>query len=219
MMLLLVIILRKLGLVLQGKTCPKLLHNVPVTKANLTKQGKGYLAFPNEKSRDAAVDTLKNDFYVERESKVPKLLYPEITINGVDKHVYKPNNTADFNAAILKKNDIISDLVQNQNKEFEIVFIKEGKDTSSYTFAVAKVDPVIQQVIKNNGTGNKIFLDLTSCPVIDRFHLVQCYTCQKLGHKSRSPHCLLKNKNVRVCLYCSDNHMSKDCHNKNSAEN
>ena len=97
------------------------------------------------------------------------------------------------------------------------MFIKEGKNTSSYTFAVAKVNPVIQQVIKHNS--NKIFLDLTSCPVTDRFHLVQCCTCQKFGHKSRSPHCLLKNQNVKVCLYCSENHMSKDCHNKNSMEN
>ena len=65
------------------KNLPKLLHNFPVTKAVLTKQGKGYLAFPDEKSRDTAVDTLKNDFYVEQESKVPKLLYPKITITGV----------------------------------------------------------------------------------------------------------------------------------------
>ena len=199
------------------KNLPHLLHDVPVTKATLTKQGKGYLVFPNEKFRDAAVDTLKEDFHVECESKVPKLLYPKITINGIDKHVYKPNSTANLKAAILQKNETIRNLVQNQNKEFEIVFIKEGKESSDYTFAVAKVDPMVQKVIKNNG--NKIFLDLTSCLVTDRYHLIQCYTCQKFGHKSGSPHCLLKNQNMKVCLYCSENHMSKDCPNKNSAEN
>ena len=62
-------------------------------------------------------------------------------------------------------------------------------------------------VVKN---GNKLFLDLTAHTVKDHLHLMQCYTCQKFGHKSGSPAC----SNKQACLYCAKEHLSKDCPTK-----
>ena len=100
------------------KNLPHLLHDIPVTKSALTKQGKGYLLFPDQKSRDNAKDSLKNVFHIECETKVSTLLFPKITINGIDRHIYKPNNKNDLKDAILQKNESIRELVQNQDKKF-----------------------------------------------------------------------------------------------------
>ena len=54
-------------------------------------------------------------------------------------------------------------------------------------------------------------LGLSSCKVTDRYFLVQCYRCQKFGHKKSSEKCLLKESDDTVCLYCANNHLSREC--------
>ena len=191
---------------------PSKLDKVPVNKSVLTHNGVGYMTFPDEKSRDTAKHLLQDEFIVESGNKAVQTIFPKLKINGIDSRKYKKADTATLKDAILMKNPAVHDLVINQNKLFEILFIEE-KDTN-WGFAVAKVDPLIRQLIKNNG--NKIFIDLSSCSVSDRLHLVQCYTCQEFGHKKDSPHC--KSKDKSVCLYCAKNHQSKNCPNKKSKE-
>ena len=113
---------------------------------------------------------------------------------------------------------MISDLEQNHHKEFEIVFIKEGKDTSSYTFAIAKVDPVIQHFVKNDG--NKIFFASLSAQSLIAFIWCNVTLARNFDTKRVSSLSLKKSKcKGRLCLYCSENDMSKNCYNKNFAEN
>ena len=52
---------------------------------------------------------------------------------------------------------------------------------------------------------------MSSCKVFDRMHLIQCYTCQSFGHIKKSSFCPLKDQNKTICLYCSENHLSKNC--------
>ena len=66
------------------KKLPKQLPNIPVSKAALTKNGQGYLSFPDQKSRDMAANNLKSAFAVESKDNSPKLLLPNIKISGLE---------------------------------------------------------------------------------------------------------------------------------------
>ncbi len=88
----------------------------------------------------------------------------------------------------------------------EVIYIK--KEVAGYGSAVIKVDPRIRSfIIQNN---RKIYLDLSSLHVKDQIHLVQCYACQQYGHKRGSEYCKL-GKDKDICLYCAEDHKSKDC--------
>ena len=50
---------------------------------------------------------------------------------------------------------------------------------------------------------------MTSVLVKDQLHLVQCFECQKFGHKNGSTYSNIGEMNV--CLYCSGDHRSKVC--------
>ena len=192
---------------------PTKLSSIPVNKSILTHNGAGFMTFPDENSRDSAKQLLQEEFHVESDDKAVKTIFPKMKIHGIDSRKYKKDDTSALKAAILTKNPAVNELVNNQSKLFEIIFIEETDN--DWGFAVAKVDPLIRQLIKNKGS--KLFIDLSSCSVSDRLHLVQCYTCQEFGHKKDSPHC--KSKGTPVCLYCAKNHQSKDCPNKrNKAE-
>ena len=45
---------------------------------------------------------------------------------------------------------------------------------------------------------------------------MQCYCCQRFGHKKESPKCPLRNSNNNTCLYCADQHASKICQHKSN---
>ena len=146
---------------------PKL-EKIPVSKTVLTKNGNGYLLFPNSKNRDDAENCLKNDFKLESQTKTPKLIYPKITIYDIDSDTYNNHNLKELKSAILLKNENLRSLVEEHNNTFEILFTSERK--SEKIFAVAKVDPAIRTSIMKNY--NNLFIGLSSCKVSDRIHLI-----------------------------------------------
>ena len=92
-----------------------------------------------------------------------------------------------------------------------MLFINHVKDDENF-YAVVKVDESVHQVIK--AQGSKVYIGLSSCKVSQRYHLLQCYSCQEFGHKVGSEKCSLKNEEKVVCLYCAKNHSSKSCPHK-----
>ena len=106
-------------------------------------------------------------------------------------------------------------ILSNKENCLKLFFVSDGRSETDYCFAVAKVDPLIREAIKKNN--DKMLINLQCCHVSDRIHLIQCYTCQKFGHKAGSPYCKHKNSDNVTCLYCSRNHRSKECpHKRNS---
>ena len=88
-----------------------------------------------------------------------------------------------------------------------MIFISEkGKFLSQY--AVIKVFHCIRDVILKTG---RLFIDMESHFVNDHFHIVQCFKCQGIGHKSGSKYCPLYDKASTICLYCSGDHKSIHC--------
>ena len=184
------------------------LNDVPVKKTVLTAGGMGYMLFPNEDSRNMAAETLESDCKITIQDKNTKSVYPKIKVHGIPKDQFNKTNTDDLRTELIRKNSYIKQDVEECSKIFQIIFLSESKD-SSFCSAVLRVDPSIKERIRNNG--NRLYLGLSSCKVSNQYHLVQCYTCQEFGHKKGSEKCCLKNTQDCICLYCAENHMSKNC--------
>ena len=75
--------------------------------------------------------------------------------------------------------------------------------------AVLKMSPEVRNAIARSG--NRVFLDLTSCRAFDRFWATRCRHCQKFGHtKERCP----TKKTSPACGFCAGPHTSLNCPNK-----
>ena len=184
------------------------LNDLPVQKTLLTSSGVGYSVFPNKESRDIAAVNLGEKCSITIQDKNLKSIYPKVKINGIPKDDFNKDNIADLRAELIRKNKFIKENVEEKKKTFQILFLTEQKD-SNFVARIVKVDPIIKEMIHNNG--NRVFLGLSSCKVTDRYYLVQCYRCQKFGHKKDSDKCSLNNTNDNVCLYCANNHLSREC--------
>ena len=147
-------------------------------KTVLTNSGIGYMVFPDKNTRDMAVENLKNDCTVTAQDKNTKTLYPKIKISGIPKNLYNKDNTDELRNELMLKNKFLKELT-DKDKVFHILFLMDNKD-SNFSSAVVKVDPTIKEVILNHGS--RLFLGLSTCRVTERYHIVQCYTCQQFGH-------------------------------------
>ena len=123
---------------------------------------------------------------------------------------YKKQDKDVLRLALLEKNSCIKGLV-DQGHTFDVIIIDEV-----FHYAVLKVSPEIRNAILEKRT---IFLDMESLEVQDQFHVIQCFSCQQLGHKRGDDVCKHKDSENVTCLYCSENHFSKVCpHKKDSSK-
>ena len=197
------------------KKCSEKLNDVPVKKAVLTSSGMGYMIFPNKESRNTAAKNLESECKVTLQDKNIKSVYPTIKIHGVPNDNFGKDNLDLLKQEFMKKNSFIKTLVDEMKKTFEIIFIAKRKH-SNFSYAVVKVDPEIKTAIANKG--NRLYLGLSSCKVTKQYHLIQCYACQKFGHKRGSEKCMVKSSDDCICLYCAENHTSKKCELKTNVE-
>ena len=180
------------------------LKNVPVKKATVTKDGHGYLLFPDRNSQEEAENVLKQDFNVTMSTRKQNKLMPKMKIfdltdfNGNDKDLLKE--------CILQKNDVIRTLVNSNGLFFDVLFINKDRQ-----FAIIKVAPEIRTHILKFGT---VFIGMKAHNVKDNFHLTQCFSCQKYGHKQDSAFCP-NASGSHVCQYCAEPHHSSKCNQRN----
>ena len=178
------------------------LKNVPVKKTTVTKEGHGYLLFPDKTSQEKAEDALKADFNVTKDTKNQTKLLPKMKIFDVD---FTREDKSTLRSAILEKNDVIRTLVDD-GKTLDVIFIND-----KHKFAVIKVSPEIRTQIMKYGT---VFIGMEAHNVKDQFHLLQCFSCQKHGHKQDSPFCPNQSGQF-TCRYCGGPHKSTECSKKN----
>ena len=186
---------------------PKL-KNIPISKSVHSKAGKGILFFPDANSRNLAATNLKDTYELETQDREKKTIYPKLKISWISKHSFNKLDKTTLKDSILEKNSSINQLVKEENKLLDVLFIGEERD-KAYNYAVIKVDPKVKEAIESKG--NKIFIGMASCKVSERYHLLQCYRCQRFGHKRESDRCCLHNTNTEICMYCSANHASRTC--------
>ena len=187
--------------VVKGNITHKL-KNVPVKKTTYTKSGQGCLIFPTKEDQDIAERMLKDDFKVTKTTKLPAKILPKLKVFGVDCSLYTKGNKDELKKAILSKNSGVQELIKS-GKIMEVVIVDEN-----YHSAVLKVSPEVRQEIMKRG---KLFIDMEAHHVKDDWHVMQCFACQEFGHKQDSDYCKNKSSGESCCLYCAEQHRSKDC--------
>ena len=179
-----------------GKVSQKL-TNVPVRNNKVSQKGKGVITFDSENEREKAQELLSEDYKVS----LPEKILPKVQILHLDN--FGKDEKSDLQRLIMEKNEIISDFVAD-GKVFDILFINERTKS-----AVVKVSPEIKEYLSKKRHLN---IGMGSHRVKPHFHVLQCFKCQKFGHKSGSDQCALKDDNEKsVCLYCGEGHKSSEC--------
>ena len=105
------------------------------------------------------------------------------------------------------RNAFIHKLVE-EGKKLEVLFMKKQNGLNNITI---KVDPEIRSAILENKS--KVYVGLKRCHVSDSFPFKVCYNCQETcSHMSDK--CTSR---VKICRYCGENHLSKNCPMKDDA--
>lgn len=189
------------------------LSEVPVKKIAVTKSGQGVLQFPDVKTRDVAMSALKN-FNVKSEDKNFRSLMPRIQVFDLNNENYPENSVSikeKLKLSIINKNPELKKIT-GEKKCFDILLIKPDTKRPGFSTAIIKVDPDVLNIVKAQNF--RLFIDFSSCRVDLNLVPMQCFTCQGFHHKSNSPFCKHTGTNKKACLYCGDNHSSKECPNK-----
>jgi len=110
----------------------------------------------------------------------------------------------------IKDDEIIEDLKSRNNvfQDSKLKFITSIKKKDHSRDVIIEVTANDRESIINNP--NKIYLGYQICSIKDYVSILQC---QKFGHKYTQ----CKNEDT-VCMYCSENHRSKDCTMKKSTK-
>ena len=179
-----------------GKVSQKLV-NVPVRTNKVSINGKGVLTFDNEPSMNKAKELLSDDYKVSTpERSLPRLQILHLYDLGFDDKNF-------LQKLILEKNEVVSNLVK-EGKVFDVLLINEKTKT-----AIIKVSPEIKAYLMKKRYVN---VGLSSHRVEAHFYVLQCYKCQKFGHRAGSDRCPKKDESESsVCLYCCGPHKSGDC--------
>ena len=183
-----------------SKNISKKLKGIPVDKTSVNREGKGCMFFPSKDAQEKAKQALDNDFKVVTSSKAKRSVLPKLKIFNVD-----INDKDILKNCILEKNPEISGLLNNISKHsvFDVILIDATRK-----YAIVKVTPDVRAAILNKG---RVYVGMQGLSVKDHFYPLQCYACQKFGHKQGSPECEKAN-GATTCLYCGkDDHKSKDC--------
>jgi len=184
------------------------LKDVPIKNTIKTKTGKACIFVNNEHILETQ-NALKDTFNIEISNAKKNKILPKMKIFDIDTSIYKKDSKQLLVDQILAKNKQISETLNlDHDSILQVVMINEENK-----YAIVKVSENIRKIIKDNG--NRIFLNLSTHYVKDNFHVIQCYKCQKYGHKIGSDHCSGK----EACLYCSEKHRSSECKVKHQKEN
>lgn len=181
-------------------TLKEKLKSIPIDRSLVTKKGQGCLFFPNKQAQEKAKSALEPHYEITSTSRPQKTVMPKIKVFDVDTEVHQ--NKSELRQAILDKNPDIANMV-SKDDDLSIILL----DTSR-RYAIIKVLPNIRKLMIKQG---KIFLGMCSVKVRNHFQPLQCYACQKHGHKQGSPDCEHNNKDTNTCLYCSGDHFSRNC--------
>lgn len=180
------------------------LKSVPVIKTSSRPNGSTMIHFKTKKDLETAEKELKKNeqIKVTTRSETEKKLNPKITIFNIDPDITSKEELLE---ELLLKNEHLK-TVNDLNEEIKVVFI----DTSD-RFAVIQMSLKMRDAIRRND--DKVSIGLQMHTVKDRFHVVQCYHCQRFGHMANSPYCKQRQSHP-TCFYCAGDHASKDCQHK-----
>ena len=202
------------------------ISGINVNFCSVKKSGVVAIGFNDSETKRQAEDKIKKDEKLNSdfETKYPTKMKPKITIKGIHEVLFENcNNDRDVMKAklkedIIQRNDNIKMLLEEYpNESISVVMVQKTMPSHSSVsyMAAVKLSSRIRKSVFDNG--DKLYVSLKRCKVFDRYHVKQCYHCQKPGHIST--HCPDKKENkAPTCFYCSKDHFSKECGVKNDTE-
>ena len=175
-------------------------NNIQVKKSVVNANGDVFVNLPNAETKNKLEKLLSGDVFAQNSVVTVKSNLPSISILDVVEFESKE----DFIEKVKSRNAKINELIEN-GSEFSIIFSKGPKEDAKYNThqVVARVSEDIRDAIRL--ANNRIYIELTSHRVVDRFYVKRCNKCCKFGHYE-------KDCTESVCCgYCHGEHLSKDC--------
>lgn len=178
----------------------KVLKDVPVVDTRFTSGGNVVMNFASESERQAAANKISNGLK-NLEMNFTKKLHPKIMICNVSKEESKE----DIVEFLVAKNVYLQSL-NNVHEKIKLVFDKPANGNTVHY--ILKCTPDVRRLIHNHG--DVVCLKWARYNVRDRYHVFNCYFCQRYGHSENN--CKFKsNGDVACCGKCAGNHPTKDC--------
>ena len=201
----------------------KAIEGINADFCKVKKSGVVTLGFNDKSSKEKAENKIKKyaDISEKFSTRSPKKLLPKVTLSGINEIVFDScdvQNKDEMKSTLLKdilsRNENVKEVIDsNPDETLEVMMILKSMPTNyevSYT-AVLKMSSKIRKIIHKSG--NSLYVSLSRCRVTDRYHVLQCYHCQKPSHHSND--CPDKGKEP-TCMYCSGKHKSKMCPDKSN---
>ena len=205
----------------------KAVTNVNIEFCSVKKSGTIAIGFPDAASKKIAAEKINNDVICNSvfTTDSPKKMLPKVTVKNINEVLFEncdTSNRDEMKAVLLKdimlRNKGIQSIIDSDSNEFiHVVTIQKVMPSSSYVTynAVLKMSCQIRNYIHQNE--DKLYVSFNRCRVTDRFHVTQCYHCQKPGHFSDN--CSdKKDGKPPTCFYCSGSHASKSCPTKHQED-
>ena len=209
------------------KTVTNTMKNVQVSKIQVNNtSGKISVTFPNSAARDAGLKSLEEKGNLNTlgySAKNANKLLPKITLNGVNSDILDDIDTTGKNIDEIRdlQKVVIIDQLNEKNPciktlselghTVQVVFVRKFASAPKLTIGI-KISAAIRTALLHTQNGS-VFLGPQSYRFEDRFHYIQCYHCQLLGHTSVKG--CPKKDDQPVCLYCMQGHKSSECKLKN----
>ena len=186
------------------------LKETPVSYVKADKAGNVTISLPDQDGLESAEHQLKA-VLPEAARMKSVLRQPKITIKDF------PLPLDDFPAdmkrdkmdsaiieLIRRKNAGVRDLMDNGHS-MAVVFVGKTRERERATIGL-KVSYAIRDLLVGQG---KLFVLNVSCRVEDRYHIPQCFQCQRFGHKA-----IDCDRALPICMFCAGAHMTTDCENR-----
>ena len=177
-------------------------NNIQVMKTTTKDNGDLFVDLPSEDNRERLTTLLNDEAFNENQVVNIKSKMPTISILDVKEYSTKE----DFIEKVKKQNPVIKQKIE-EDSEFSVIFCakprnKDNGNNGSFQVVVRVSDDIRKAIKREN---DRIYLDLTTKRVVDRFYIKRCNRCQGFGHYEKD--C----QNEVCCGYCSKSHKSSEC--------
>lgn len=129
-----------------------------------------------------------------------KIRRPRMQVFDVDKEV----TDEDFIQRLYVQNLEDAGITEKEAREDIKICFKTGKKDTDFTNWVIEVSSKIREQLLKIG---RVYLDYSSCKVVDFLLVARCYHCQGYGHMAK--YCKIKDPTCSICAQTGHNY--KDC--------